>query len=314
MDFKEARDGFLDCLSIRGYSPQTIILRRKSLDKFILFSNGHNVNEVKSVTRMLVDEYRHWMIDSGERKFAGGTVALHLTAIKRFFLWLSREKIILFDPAAHLKWKKIKYFPRNIPSAEEMERILSCPDLSTECGLRDRAILEVLYSTGIRRGELINLDIYDVNTKEGVLRIRNGKGGKERMVPLGRAACKFVDRYIKEVRSKPMGNRRRGRNNLESALFLRQGNKRFKQTGICSSIGKYVKAVKPEAKQLFHLFRHAFATHMLQGGADVVTIQRILGHARIGTTGIYTQVKPMDLKETIQRNHPHGRMKNELIR
>jgi len=317
MNFEESRKMFLGWLKAKGYAARTIYVREHCVDEFIRFAKENNIDTVREVTRQLVDAYCVYATKLNHpkkpQKLAFGAIRQRFESIRIFFNFLYRQKILFTDPAAHVESHgRYSRLPRHVPTEQEMENILARADLSTLCGLRDRAIMEVLYSTGIRRKELVDLDIYDVDTREGVLRVRQGKGGKDRTVPLGKTACEFVERYLKEVRPRSLCKKREDNlldNNRERALFLSNRNKRIVHNGLDGILRDYVHAVKPEAPNTCHAFRHAFATHMLKGGADLAAIQRILGHAHIKTTEIYTQVQPEDLKEALLKSHPHGRLK-----
>jgi integrase/recombinase XerD len=317
MRLVETQDEFLKWVEAKGYSPATVRLRRLYLREFVAFLKNRSVETVEEVTRSLVDEYREWVTNRGHvntgRKLSLRTVAHHLETLKMFFAFLMGRKTLLINPAAHLEWKNPgNALPRNIPTEKEMELILAQADLGTFSGLRDRAILEVMYSTGIRRAELTGLDMYDVNLAERTLTVRCGKGGKGRTLPLVKTAVDFLARYMNEARpnllrhfgAEPPGAR-------EAALFVAPGGKRLSSGRLGALVGRYVRAVKPEANMECHIIRHAFATHMLNGGADLAVIQRLLGHADISTTEIYTRVKPVDLKREHRKRHPRGGLRPE---
>jgi integrase/recombinase XerD len=191
-----------------------------------------------------------------------------------------------------------------------MEDILARPDIGTAFGLRDRTILEVLYATGIRRAEAVGLDLYDINLEDRTLCVRQGKGGKGRTVPLTATACEFLSRYMKEARPflvRARGVRRAGE--PEPALFVNALGERFQKNPLGQMVRFHVQAAVPGTEMGCHAIRRAFATHMLQGGANVVYIQRTLGHAHLKTTQRYAQLKPMDLKVAHRRHHPRGRVR-----
>ena len=198
--------------------------------------------------------------------------------------------------------------PKEIPSEEEMEAILFGPDMGTPTGLRNRALLELLYGTGIRRFEAADLDLYDVNLAESTVTIRNGKGAKGRTVPLGTSAVHFLTRYMKEARPKMIPLEEEDPRNRSWALFVVPGGDRLSKDRLGWVVGRYVRAVKPTATRTCHGIRHAFATHMLRGGADLARIQRMLGHEKISATEIYTHVTTADMKEEHRRCHPRGIM------
>ena len=231
--------------------------------------------------------------------------------MKLFFEFLVERKVILADPAARLEWpKRRKAMPKGIPTRREMERILALPDTGTLLGLRDRALLEVVYATGLRRKELADLDIYDVDLNERTVVVRAGKGGKGRTAPLTKTARGYLSRYLAEARPKLaryLGREQPGRR--EMGLWLTWRGERISKGALGQSVARYVRMVRPGTPRACHGLRHAFATHMLEGGADVRVVQEMLGHAKITTTERYTHVKPMDLKAMHRKHHPHGRMK-----
>jgi integrase/recombinase XerD len=337
MKWVEARRDFLAWQEARGFSPSTLESRRIYLDEFIGFLRDRGVEGAEETTQAMMDDYRAWMLAHTSlwtgRKLSISSVSHRLMTVKMFFAELSRRKALLADPARSLTWpRKVVNPPRNVPTEKQMEEILARPDTGTAFGLRDRAILETLYATGIRREEAARLDLYDVNLAERTLCVRRGKGGQGRTVPLTASACAFLARYLKE--SRPELVRARGvrpagswaptlrqttppppsgqavyRQELraESALFVSIKGERFKKDRLGQLVGRYVRAVAPGSTMTCHAIRHAFATHMIQGGAHPAYVQRMLGHADFQTTALYTQLKPTELKAAHRRHHPRGR-------
>ena len=312
MKLTDARQEILEWQSARGLSPSTLECRRIYLDEFIGFLRDRGLMDVEEVGPEHVDAYRAWMLNHTSlwtgRKLSLSSISHRLWTAKLFFTRCFERKVIVADPARALTWpRKPVNPPRNIPTEKEMEEILSRPDVGTAFGLRDRAILEVLYATGVRREELSRLDVYDVNLSERTLVVRCGKGGKGRTAPLTESACAFLARYLNEVRPEVMRSRAsRKAGEPDAALFLSIKGERFKKERLGQLVGRYVRAVAPHATMTCHAVRHAFATHMLQGGANLVAIQKTLGHADLQMTQRYTQVKPMDLKEAHKKHHPRG--------
>jgi integrase/recombinase XerD len=310
MKLLETQDGFLSWLAARRYAPGTIRVRALCLRDLIAFLKERYVEDVEEVTRAHVDEYQRMILNrvhrNTGRKLAPSTMGHYLETVRVFFSFLVDRKSVLVDPSAHMEWKlPHSPLPKNIPTPEEMRQILTLPDIGTFTGLRDRTMLEVLYSTGVRRMELCHLDIYDVNLGDGTLTVRSGKGGKGRTVPLLKTASEFLDRYMREAR--PGLVRWKGESEMakqETALFVSPGGKRMPLGNVGAVIARYVRVIRPDATLGCHVFRHACATHLLQGGADVAMIQRLLGHSKLDTTAIYTQVMPMDLKAEHKRCHP----------
>ena len=194
--------------------------------------------------------------------------------------------------------KVIRNIARYVLSIEDVEKILNMPDISTLLGLRDRAILEVLYSSAIRRSELKRLLIYDMDTKQGTLLVREGKGRKDRIVPLGERACAWVKKYVNDVRPQLVAVRDEG------FLFLTAHGDALTDDHLSGAVKDYIEQSGVHTKGSCHLFRHACATHMLENGADTRFIQALLGHSSLATTQVYTHVALTKLKEIHNATHP----------
>jgi integrase/recombinase XerD len=221
--------------------------------------------------------------------------------------WATRAKRITVNPAAELVMPKLpKRLPRAVLSVSEMERVLAAPDLATALGLRDRAILEVLYSTGIRRMELVGLDCTDVDPERGTLFVREGKGKKDRLVPIGERAIRWTERYVDQVRPKLIERSalRAVRNRSTIALFLSARGTRLRATKLTDRLHQYLSKAGIEKPGSVHIFRHTMATLMHDAGADIRDLQEMLGHAQLSTTEIYTHVSIERLKAVHARTHP----------
>ncbi len=226
-------------------------------------------------------------------------------AVKDFFGHLARRKQILFSPAQSLEIVyPPKSIPRDIPTEKEIEALLRASSRRTPDGLRDKALFELLYSTGIRRRELMRLHVQDVDLAEGLLTIRDGKGGKDRVVPVGRAACDALSQYLRVRHRIPNGHVTGG--HYSTILFLTKSGP-LKDPTLTVLVREYMRRSNVRHTTC-HVFRHACATHMLRGGADIRMVQELLGHARLTTTQLYTHVTPLDLKEAHRKHHPHGKM------
>jgi len=226
-----------------------------------------------------------------------------ILALKNFFGFLSRRGYLLHDPAAGLDYPRGETrLPRTILTVKEAKRILEAAKDKTPLGLRDRAILETLYGTGIRAGELGRLRPLDVDTEEGIVRIMLGKGARDRNVPLTRAAAEAIEAYL--VKGRPTLVRP-GRSRF---LFLGSRGGFVHETVLERNvIGRYVKRARVKKHVTPHTFRHSMATHLLKGGADIRHIQALLGHSRLSSTERYTRVEIEDLRQVIRRAHPRGR-------
>jgi len=225
-----------------------------------------------------------------------------LSAVKSFFRFLYRRGFMLHDPAAAVDYPRSELrLPRGILTKQEARKIVEAPDGKSPAGLRDRAILETLYATGIRVGELKRLTLSDVDTEERVLRVAMGKGGKDRNLPLTRAAAAAIERYLLDARPKLRGARRSAR------LFLSPRGFPLRAQAANDIVHAWAKEAGIKRVVTCHTFRHSVATHLLKGGADIRHIQALLGHASLQATERYTHVEVSDLMEVIRRAHPRGK-------
>ena len=219
-------------------------------------------------------------------------------AVRSFFEWLARKNGILADPAASLELpQEAKRLPRAVLSASEAERILALPDLSAPLGLRDRAILELLYATGVRRAELTALAVFDLDIERRALMIREGKGRKDRMIPTGERAALWCERYLEEAR--PELEREDN-----GVLFLTVTGLAIHPENLSRLIGSYLRRSGVGKPGSCHLFRHTMATLMLEGGADIRYVQQMLGHSDLASTRIYTRVSLRKLEAVHAASHP----------
>jgi integrase/recombinase XerD len=301
---------FLEWFASRGYSPQTLHIRNDGLRRFIRWADERGIRTPQEVTRPILERYRrhlyHYRKNNGD-PLSFATQQQRLMPLRTFFKWLARENHILSNPASELELPRVhRRLPAHILSREEVEQIMALPLRPDEQGrldpkgLRDRAILETLYSSGIRRTELIHLKLYDVDLKNGTLVVREGKGRKDRYVPLGSRAIHWIRRYIEDVRPELVIEPDTG------VLFLHEFGELFTKNRLTDLVKKYVRAVGI-GHGACHLFRHAMATQMLENGADIRFIQAILGHSQLSTTEIYTHVTIVKLKEVHALTHPAER-------
>jgi integrase/recombinase XerD len=297
-------------LKAEGYSPETVKAAHYDLNRFLLFLSGREEENLPAITSDTL--YAFQMALYGLRRRDGRPYSLSvqsrcLTSVRGFFRYLVRRGVILGDPSGALELPKIKRgLPRGVMTLREVEKVLAQPDVDAPRGLRDRAIMELLYSTGIRNAELRNLALYDINMSEGVLTVRNGKGGKDRVVPFGEIAGRYLDQYVKEARPKILA----GHEAKDNVLFVgRDGGKLSCQTLVKHIVERYVKASGIKKHVTPHGFRHTCATHMLKGRASLRHIQALLGHSNLAATQIYTHVEVGDLKKELRRCHPRERPK-----
>jgi integrase/recombinase XerD len=296
---------FIESSAVQGLSETTVEIRRRMLSRFILWCDERDLDRPQDITRPILERYRRYLyhyrkVDGQPLSFA--TQQQRLVPIKMFFKWLTKENYLLYNPASELELPKVhRRLPKQLLSAAEVERILNQTLLHGELGIRDRAIIETLYSTGIRRMELANLKLYDVDTSNGTLMVREGKGKKDRMVPIGQRAGQWIERYRDEVRPSLVVEPDAG------YLFLHEYGEPFHGNRLTDLVKKYIQAAGVNKPGACHIFRHTMATLMLDNGADIRFIQAMLGHSDLSTTQIYTQVSIVKLKEIHARTHPADR-------
>lgn len=283
-----------------GLSPATAQVRQVNLQYFIVWADARGLVHPGEVTRPVLQRYqRHLYLarKANGEPLAWGTQQTRLNPLIAFFKWLTREGHILSNPAADLDVPKpARQLPKHLMSITETESVINAAPVHTLQGIRDRAMLEVLYSSGIRRSELIRLSLFHVDTLRGTLMVRQGKGRKDRLVPLGARACAWVSRYLREVRPALLGPD-------TATLFLTDYGEPFEKNRLSDLVKGYMLAAGiPHGN--CHAFRHAMATHMLEAGADIRYIQVILGHSQLSTTEIYTHVAIAQLKAVHTLTHP----------
>jgi integrase/recombinase XerD len=292
---------FLEWTLTAGLSEYTAKLRKLALDQFIHWCDERGLMKPQDITRPILKRYQRYLYHYRKRDGAPLSFATQATRIHpliAFFKWLARENHILTNPASELDLPKPpRQLPKTLLSVAQVEDVLNQPDVTTPMGLRNRAILETLYSTGIRRLELTNLKLYHIDTERGTLMVRQGKGHKDRFIPIGERACAWIRRYLDEVRPQLMVEPDHG------YLFVTDYGEPFEKNRLSDLVHKYMRHAG-FAHGSCHAFRHAMATHMLENGADIRYIQAMLGHSELSTTQIYTQVSIVKLKEIHTATHP----------
>lgn len=292
----------LGALEVRGYSRQTTKSRRCELGVFLGWCVERSIERPSELSRRMLERYQRHLFH--RRRVDGKPLSARsqhnlLRAVRVFFSWLVRSEYLPSNPAADMEMPKLpKRLPRDVLSTEEAEQVIAQPDVKTPLGLRDRAMLEVLYSTGIRRAELVGLDTYDLDFHRGVLMVRAGKGNKDRVVPIGERAMAWVNKYLSEVRPEYSFDRD------EQALFLNYDGERLHLSYIGHVVRAYLDQAGIEKRGACHIFRHTVATVMLENGADIRYIQAMLGHEKLETTQIYTHVAIAKLKQIHTVTHP----------
>jgi integrase/recombinase XerD len=296
----------------KGYAQETVRWRKSPLAMFGRYLARKGISNVTEVSRKTAEEYlaslKSGAFSPRGKPLSDGTYRDHLIALDDFFKWLLAREKLLVNPMADSREAEGRRPVRLVRAltAEEMMKIIQACIPTTALGLRDRAVLELLYSTGIRKRELVNLTIGDFRLESHELLIVNGKGGKDRVVPVGEWACYFTEAYVKNVRPWQVCSP------TEKALFVQHRNGRRLSPRAVGDIVERATAKSGVGRRVSpHTFRHAMATHMLRNHADLRHIQAILGHTSLRSTQIYTHVDIEDLKEVLRRSHPHGRRANE---
>jgi integrase/recombinase XerD len=294
-------EAHFEWMLVTGYTADTIRARRIALKRFIRWCAERGINEPNEITKPIIERYQRHLFYYRKADCAPMTLGSQfgaLAPLKTFFKWLARENHILYNPASELQLpKQPKHLPRTILSVVEVEAILNQAEPTNAQGLRDRAMLEVLYSTGMRRMELPGLALYDVDVTRRLVFVREGKGRRDRVIPIGERACAWVEKYVTEARPQLIAA------NTE-ALFVSDYGEPVTPEFVAAKVKRYMQFAGIDKPGATHLFRHACATHMLENGADTRFIQAMLGHADLATTQIYTHVSIEKLKEIHAATHP----------
>lgn len=290
-------NSFIKYLEIeKNYSQYTILNYKKDLDEFLLFLKKENIFSFKSVDYQIL---RSYLNDMFNKKYSSKTISRHLSSLRTFFKYLSRENVIEFNPMILISNpKEEKRLPVYL-NYKELEDILEIPDINTVVGLRDATILELLYSTGIRVGELVNIKIKDIDFNNKKIKIL-GKGNKERYVLFGDKCLNLLNKYLKESRSKLLKN-------SCDYLFLNQRGTPISVRTTEKVFNDIVKKSSIKFNVSPHTLRHTFATHMLDNGADLNSVGELLGHSSLNTTAIYTHVSNERLRNVYLNCHPRAR-------
>lgn len=295
-------EAYLENLAVKNMAPHTINGRRLALIAFLRWCQERDLIRPQEMTRPILESYQRWMYR--HRKTNGNPLGFttqrgRMVAIKDYFRWLCRQNVLLSNPASDLEMpRNVRKLPQGTLGESEIERILAQPDTYQMLGIRDRAILETFYSSGIRRTELVKLQLTDLIRERSVLFIRQGKGGKDRVVPIGTRALTWISKYLDEVRPELINDRR------EQTLFLSgYGDSALSADYLTRLVAAYIRQAGIKSGGC-HLFRHSCATHMLENGADIRFIQQMLGHANLSTTQIYTEVSIKQLQRVHSMTHP----------
>jgi len=298
MDAVVTIKAFKGHLQACGYAPATIEVYRKGLDEFARYLKLQKIADLRGVSFKTILDYRKVLM---AQPIAMESKALKIRPVKRLFEHLTERHRLLLNPAEGIvetcrKQRRIGA----ILTIDETKRLFTQPDPATNIGVRNRAVMQLLYATGIRLGEMLSLKLYHVDFKDQVLYVRRGKGNTQRVVPLGKSAAQYLGKYMEKIRPGQAGK------NTEStqALFLNRFGRPLAGGSVHAMLRKYRRMARIKKPVSPHTFRRTCATHLLQQGADIRYIQELLGHKHLGTTQIYTRVLPVEVKQTHQETHP----------
>lgn len=295
----------------RGLARGTVAYRRVYLGQLLTWLERHGITQARQVTPAVLDDYlvylRKRKTDYNRAEATSlsvKTLAAEASVLRSFCRWLTNRRVVLFNPAENLKLgNRTQPLPKAVLSKSEVRALLSAPGCDT-LGLRDRATLETLYSTGLRRAELCGLDLYDLDHAGELVRVRQGKGRRDRIVPIGRAALAAIRRYLRDARPELVETPK------EPALFVAAiTHRRLHVKTLNLIVRKHAEAAGIAKRVTPHVLRHTCATDLLRGGADIRQVQAILGHASVATTQIYTRVAVEDLVAVHRRHHPRRKLK-----
>lgn len=295
---KEQIEEYLHYLTIeRGLSSNTKQSYARDLMQYYHFLVERNITQWQNVDHYLVLDFLETMQKAGK---STATVTRMISSLRRFHQFLRQERVTDHDPMQHIDTPKKQQKLPDTLSLEEVERLIQTPDTKTILGIRDRALLEVMYATGLRVSEVINLRLSDVHLNMALLQTI-GKGEKERIVPLGDLAIDWIERYLDEARPLLVG-----KHPDETALFVNHHGKKLSRQGVWKNLKQIVREAGIFKTVTPHTLRHSFATHLLENGADLRTVQELLGHADISTTQIYTHITKKRMTEVYKQYFPRA--------
>lgn len=295
-------DRYLDWHRVRNSTEGGIRHRKQDVGYFLAWAEERGLFHPTEITRSILESYQrhlyHYRKTNG-RPLGVSTQSKRLSSLKGFFSWLCRERVLEANPASELVLPRAeKRLPGHALSIQEIETVLGLPDITDPLGLRDRAILELFYSSGLRRSELVRLELSDLNRDRRTAHIRKAKGYKDRVVPVGARALGWIVRYLDDVRPLLLVDLD------EQTLFLSAYGAAYHPDALGRMVSGYFKQADLGIKGGCHLLRHTCATHMLEGGADIRSIQELLGHASLEATAIYTRVSIIHLLSVHAETHP----------
>ena len=301
-DFDSFKEKYRKHLTVIHYASETIKRYIYFLNRFFAWLEAQGVTAIGGVTKEHIQDYQTHLYETVNSRGEPNSVFHQnntLKAIKGLFRFLAEQNYLVSDPSRDVSYARTpKRLPRSILTGPEAKKVIHAPNTKTATGYRDRAIIEVFYSTGIRRNELINLELSDVDYHEGFVRINSGKGNKDRVVPIGKIACRYIENYVKAVRPMLV------KDPTDNHLFLTINGTNISENRVWQLIKVYSKKTKIKKNITTHTFRHTCATLMLKNKANIRHIQELLGHSSLDSTQVYTSVTITDLKEVHSKCHP----------
>jgi integrase/recombinase XerD len=298
------RDAYLESLMARNYSPNTLESRRDAFRVFLTWAAERELTRATQITRPILETYQRWLwkyTKADGKRLGWSTQTSRLGALKDWFRWLTKQDVLMHNPASELEMpRQEKRLPGAALSPAQLAALMAVQNVCDPLGLRDRAMLETLYSTGMRRAEVCRLELPDFNAERRTIHIRRGKGKKDRMVPVGEQAAFWIDKYLTHARPRLCLDTR------TQAVFLTGYGGPFNPDVLSRYVSKWMREAGVPGS--CHTLRHTCATHMLEGGADIRYIQQLLGHESLETTAIYTEVSIRQLQDVHARCHPSGRL------
>ncbi|MFA6253472.1 MAG: tyrosine-type recombinase/integrase [Patescibacteria group bacterium] len=318
-NFETLRTIYVQHLQLRNFSALGIKQVEQYIRLFTAYLKGNDISSVHQVSADTFEQYKAYLSAYQSRKatpLSLNTIRARVFAVQRWFRFLRKRGILSFDTIAGVKAPpRVRLLPRGVMTPEEIRKVMAQPDLRTVLGYRDRAIMETLYSTGVRAAELAGLQVADLDLNKKTARVRNGKGAKERFVLLSTPCIRFLERYIQTIRSElAEGIRPAGNNWLKKyrtggdTLFLSMYGAAITKTWLAAMMKRYIRQAGIDRPiSPVHGFRHSLATHLMESGMDVRYVQAILGHSSINSTQIYTHVERKSLQKQLKGYHPSGR-------
>lgn len=296
---KDYLKDFLHYLIVeKGLAENTIQSYRRDISAYLIFIETKlQITDINHVTRVHIMQFLSCLKDEGK---SARTIARHIASIRSFHHFLILDKIVDHDPTVHIETPHPELKLPKVLNTDEVDTLLNTPDLTTTLGLRDKAMLELMYATDMRVSELVNLNINDVHLSLGFVRCL-GKGNKERIIPIGKMATEALKEYLEKARPKLINQK-----NKTDSLFMNHHGQRLSRQGFWKILKQMAVKAGIEKELTPHTLRHSFATHLLENGADLRSVQELLGHSDISTTQIYTHVTKTRLKDVYNQFHPRA--------